>query len=765
MGVRSLDVYLRERRLTSSAPLSALANTRLGIDVNYYVRTLLSDPDQREPLIASTGGLPLSLANRIESDLRQLDKHNIKPVFVFPGLPLAQRTPPKGPNPQADRENAVKNEAWAYYEDGQVDRAVIALTQVRNGMWVDMQDVVRLLLRAFKHRFVEYVMAPYLPGAQLAYLLKHPKGYIHAIWSDSEALLWPVDRVITSVDWSGSFTYYDKPRILADMSFSYDQFLDLALLAGCSLNRTFPLISENFSMRSAMEYLRTGKSGLGVCQAWAVQLKGSGYLESFMRARLAIKYSLVLTTEGACLPLPLVVPPPGQVVTPGDVPSDLDDIFSPRLPDELYFLLCRGMVSAQLVGYLASGVIDERQPLADSPEYRRFIKDIITEGATSPRCTTLALLSAPLHHQWAQKRINAHYYFDPHYSPPQGAAVPTTDLLTLSLVNKCSTWMVPHHVLGDELRRQSSSTIDLKLCIGTLEKEETIATTKKEKGSKVLERKDEVVANIIWRFLDVRGFVNNNHHQSPIGKAFHAACQAARVTDKLQEPIYIVLELLRAGVVHGNRFGGPSAMALSGGPSFGSDEEQAYTLLFMRVLSVVPLNFRSEQWSGPLSRELLVFNSFVKATTKALRQLLEALNVHILLSGDARRMRDDYLDMCISLPFQSDMNTGFGILAKTYLDAAIHYNEADITEENANSEGVKNAKAMALEFVDEAFTGVKNPTNEVERGFRFWDAIMVAIRMANQEQGPNPSVANTAIQLNVIEEFERADRWLRPFRP
>lgn len=55
------------------------------------------------------------------------------------------------------------------------------------------------------------------------------------------------------------------------------------------------------------------------------------------------------------------------------------------------------------------------------------------------------------------------------------------------------------------LADSQSSTIDLKLCIGTLEKEETIAATKKEKGSKILERKDEVVANIVWRFLDVRG--------------------------------------------------------------------------------------------------------------------------------------------------------------------------------------------------------------------------------------------------------------------
>ena len=160
-----------------------------------------------------------------------------------------------------------------------------------------------------------------------------------------------------------------------------------------------------------------------------------------------------------------------------------------------------------------------------------------------------------------------------------------------------------------------------------------------------------------------------------------------------------------------------------------------------------------------------MFNSFVKSATKALRQLLEAINVHILLSGNARRMRDDYLDMCISLPFQTDVNTGFGILAKTYLDAAtLHFGDT-ITEANANTEAVQQAKRSSLDFVDQAFTGVKAPTHEVERGFRFWDAVMVAIRTLNQEQGPNPTVANTVIQPNVIEQFERADRWLKPMRP
>lgn len=77
----------------------------------------------------------------------------------------------------------------------------------------------------------------------------------------------------------------------------------------------------------------------------------------------------------------------------------------------------------------------------------------------------------------------------------------------------------------------------------------------------------------------------------------------------------------------------------------------------------------------------------------------------------------------LGLPFQTDVNTGFGILAKTYLDAAtFHYGDS-ITEANAQTDEVQQAKRSALEFVEQAFTGVKNPIQEVERGFRFWDAV------------------------------------------
>jgi hypothetical protein len=132
--------------------------------------------------------------------------------------------------------------------------------------------------------------------------------------------------------------------------------------------------------------------------------------------------------------------------------------------------------------------------------------------------------------------------------------------------------------------------------------------------------------------------------------------------------------------------------------------------------------FKAQPWSAPLSRELLVFNSFVRSLTRALRTLLEVVSLNMLLRSDARRARDDLLDIAIALPFQTEVNTGFGVLAKVYLDALTHINNRTRVRD-PNAEGVKEAKEIALEICEETFTGVKSPKQEVERGFRFWDLV------------------------------------------
>lgn len=121
-----------------------------------------------------------------------------------------------------------------------------------------------------------------------------------------------------------------------------------------------------------------------------------------------------------------------------------------------------------------------------------------------------------------------------------------------------------------------------------------------------------------------------------------------------------------------------------------------------------------------------MFNSFVRSLTRALRTLLEVTSLNMLLRSDARRARDDFLDITLSLPFQTEVNTGFGVLAKVYLDALTHLNNRTRVRD-PNADGVKEAKAMALEVCEDTFPGVKDPKHEVERGFRFWDIVRLSL--------------------------------------
>lgn len=116
-----------------------------------------------------------------------------------------------------------------------------------------------------------------------------------------------------------------------------------------------------------------------------------------------------------------------------------------------------------------------------------------------------------------------------------------------------------------------------------------------------------------------------------------------------------------------------------------------------------------------------MFNSFVRSLSRALRTLIESTALNMFLQHHARRQREDLLDISLSLPFQTDVNTGYGILIKVYLDGLVHLYGGAVVD--ANAEGVRQAKDEALDFCDETFNGVKDPRGEVLRGFRFWDAV------------------------------------------
>ncbi|KAH6887217.1 XPG I-region protein [Coprinopsis sp. MPI-PUGE-AT-0042] len=778
MPIKHLENHLSQQKHIQTLPLSVLSDTRLGIDASHYIQYLLDAPASREPLLAATGGLPLALTTRIEADLRVLEKLNIKPVFVFPGMPPNKRWKI---SPHAESAEACKDrrDAWNKYESGQEEAA----TKLFEGRYCFAQwDLWRMILRIFRHRNVEFIVAPYLAWAQLIYLQRHSKAYIHAIYGPTDTLLYPgVDKVITHIDLTSpnpSFQFVSKRSVLQELAVNEDQFLDICILVGFDHSPAFPPTIHEQALKATVDMVKYYKTGFAAVSAFSEHpaVKAIQYLDHFARTRLhdqVLSHPLLRGIRECLSHSPFHPQAEDHTTTNPQQPTSplTYTKYSPTVSqDEVFFYLSRGLLGPQALIWLTTGQIIENPPLdnGETTEYKRFVKEVITDGQTGPRATSLALISNVSHNFWTARKVQGLFWFDqppmppmqqqpgqPPQPPPQHQHKPIAhnSQQTLQLVERVGGWNVPYGIIEEELRRQNSSTIDFALCLGATATDRLAARTKvKSPTSAPLEKKDESVANVIWRFLELRGFLLNTHTHSALARAMHTAIKQAKLNDKFQDPLYLFLELVRAGVMHGHLWSG---RAFSGGPSFGGDEEKASMLLVMRVLSIVPLNFKPQPWSAPLSRELLVFNSFVRSLTRALRTLLEVTSLNLLLRNDARKARDDLLDIALSLPFQTEVNTGFGVLAKVYLDALTHIN-GGVRVTDGNAEGVKDMKELALEICEETFLGVKSPRAEVERGFRFWDVALTAMRQLHSEG---------AVLRELIDQFEAAEAWLAPMRP
>lgn len=419
MTIRGLDEYLRERPgLVRELPLQTLRDTRLGIDGSAYLEGLLRDNSVQEAFTPAVGGLPLTITNILGAHLKVLEHNHIKPVFVFDGLQPRATWAVKRDARAAElaAKLAKRNEAWTHYEAGQEQQAAEAFT-ASNALAT--RDLWRTVQRAYKHRSVENMTAPYAAAAQLLYLERHDKSYIHAIYGPSELLLYDqIDRLILSINWKlETFTFINKRDLLNDLSLSPEQFLGLGLLAGCDYMPTFPALQPphaEFSFKNAINLLQSFKSATAAihyCLETMPQLRSSSNpQEQFAQIRALIKFPLVLSAnQGRVSPLPLAL----SYTSAGDIPFDLHDVFSHRLPDELYFQFWRGLFSSTVLDALINGYWVDEAPLdgGASDDYKRFLREILTEHPQGPKAVSLGLLSSVLNPSWSRRPVVRFLFF------------------------------------------------------------------------------------------------------------------------------------------------------------------------------------------------------------------------------------------------------------------------------------------------------------------------------------------------------------------
>ena len=171
-----------------------------------------------------------------------------------------------------------------------------------------------------------------------------------------------------------------------------------------------------------------------------------------------IRFSLIFSSEGTVQPLPLAL---GGGMTAADIPSDLADIFTHKLPDEIFFYLSRGLLGPQALMWLTSGQIVEHPPLdnGETTEYKRFVKEVVTEGQTGPRATALALISSVTHPWWGKRVVQGWFWFEGEGAGGRGGgkAIMHHSAQTSQLAERVGGWNVGYLIVEEELRRQNVS--------------------------------------------------------------------------------------------------------------------------------------------------------------------------------------------------------------------------------------------------------------------------------------------------------------------
>lgn len=78
-----------------------------------------------------------------------------------------------------------------------------------------------------------------------------------------------------------------------------------------------------------------------------------------------------------------------------------------------------------------------------------------------------------------------------------------------------------------------------------------VSKTTSKPSNSVLRTDNEITYNVLWRFLQLRGFANEKHELTSWGVALEAAISSLDSADKLEEYVFVAIEMLRMGLVNG----------------------------------------------------------------------------------------------------------------------------------------------------------------------------------------------------------------------
>ncbi|KAJ5587375.1 XPG N-terminal [Penicillium hispanicum] len=741
--VRPLDEWAVGR--TQSLPLSALKGAVVGIDASHYINQHLVNQSTREALLGALGGFPFALKSNIEKELQTFKNLGVGCIFVFNGLDFGRKDQRTHTQPASVRSF---EQAWELYDQQQADQVVDAFSNagmntfpyqipplwttsppaINPWSWLHPhslsaadqdnpsgtpppESLYKFLQRILNQNGVSFMVAPYSAAAQLSYLIRGASPIVDAIYGPSETLLFDLDKLITRIETEpAQFTWITKQTCQEELGrLSNEQFLEFCLLLGSPFLRSCPLF-ENLAFPGKLPTVRdalpmfnaAGRSALTLCAQYEEdrRMQEFQYTDQYKRAYMIVKHHVYMDIDGR-------VGPMDQETTS----SDMHELIGQRLPEELYFYLSKGILGADVPNFLTSGEVHISLPLGaeDTEVYRHLVGETLTPIRTQSIC----LLANSLHRFYQTKVIHIRPWFDKNSER-------TINLKSIPSVKETiQSWKVPGEQFPESVKKLQASRGSFKFAVQSLNNSDFTSESFATKDTPALSAQEDILSNVVWRFLQLRGYVDDKHKLTVWGKCLEQALSTVDPADNLEDAVFIAIEMLRFDLLNTKHW----FSHVSGGPMRGSEEDKTFNMLVSRVACIAKLQHKNIGYSGPLSRQLLCYRSLISEVRTALRNLIEVVLAGLLLSGDADRDRNDWAEMGIKLPFIDDNDCGLGIAARTYLDDLPL--QANPTSPEARAE----VKSKGKEWFQhsESFTG------NLDLAFKLWDAVYKSTQTAGKE--------------------------------
>ncbi|KAK3703429.1 hypothetical protein LTR37_014419 [Vermiconidia calcicola] len=701
-----------------TSPLEQFRDRRIGIDAEDYLHSLLF-AGNREPLLPALGGQPFTLKKRVGEDLEGFRAAGIEPVFVFNGLDLACKDRISILN-EGKKASTILNDAWNIYDQGKGEEAVNAFGRA----CIYKSYHISRSLRTHLHREgAQTQTAPYTAAAQLAYMER--EGLIDGIHGCASSLVFGSDRVIFNFDWDKKqAVWIALQKCLSKLELTREQFTTTCLLSGSSILPVFPELDADTitvpKMQAARGLLKTVNYDIDSL----LRQKDPTYHDLFYQARFALKHPVILKSSGEVEPLNWK-----------SGPSDVHAFTGQRLPEEIYYYLARGVAGPRVLNWRTRMEVLETPPLdgGNSPAY----KDLVQKKLRPLRAQSLGLMTQSLNRYYQKHDVDLACWWNEQNKIP--LAVPDKAEPTKA----ADSW----NVKAEQMPQSSvanAENFSLVYAITSLsnDSEAKATVTPRNAGSTVHMRDlNEARANIVWRFLQDRGYLNADHTLSVWGKALKAALEQAlsngamsdsRTRTEMEEAIFMAFELLRLDVLDKKQmFPMPP---YSGAPIRGSDNDKSNTTLVSRVACLGTLQHSAIGYTGPLSRHLLAYQQTASAVRGALRDLLEMHACHMLLSGTVDRSLHgvQLTELGTSLPLINEPDLGLALVVKSHLDELSQPADKrqDITAWFAHAEDI---------------------SGDLEKAWRLWDAVNAGVQAAES------SIMNS----DMKKTFRVADEWLK----